>query len=134
MKKLFVGLMSMVLLTGIAVAGAGLSSQDEAAIKAAGLSVYPGAVVLPGPGAMGFRFATSDNVNKVRSWYQEKTSGWAVFDDGSMWILYNGKPGLNPIEVMAKSQVLINSSEDLPLVHGLDKNMTTEIVLIPVSQ
>lgn len=133
MKTLFVSLMTLVLLTGTVVAGTGLNSQDEAAIKAAGLTVYPGAVVLPGPGAMGFRFATSDNVNKVRSWYQEKTSGWAVFDDGSMWILYKGKPGLNPIEVMAKSQVLINSSEDLPLVHGLDKNMTTEIVLIPVS-
>ena len=130
MKKLFVSLISIMLLTGVAMASEGLSSQDEAAIKAAGLSVYPGAVILPGLGAMGFRFATSDDVTKVRSWYSEKTSGWAVFDDGSMWILYNGKPGLNPIEVMSKSQVLIDSDENLPLIHGLDKNMKTEIVLI----
>ena len=128
MKRLILSLATVLIFIGAAIADGSLSPQDEKAIKDAGLAVYPGSVVLPS--AIGIKFASSDGVEKVRSWYSEKTSGWAVFDDGSMWILYNGKPGLNPIEVMSKSQVLIDSDENLPLIHGLDKNMKTEIVLI----
>lgn len=131
MKKLIPGFIAALFVTASVMAGSGLTPQDEKAIKDAGLAVYPGAVVvLAGPGAMGVQFATADTPIKVRSWYQERNADWAIFDYGDMWAMYDGKPGLNPLDVMSKTQVLINTNENLPIVHGLDKNVTTEIVII----
>ena len=130
MKKGLFVLMTLVFLASVVIAGGGLSPQDEKAIHEAGLSVYPGAVVLDGERAMGIGFVTVDSVDKVRSWYREKNTGWAVFDDGEIWALYDGQPGLNPFEIISKTHVLIMKDEKLPLVHHLEKRMTTEIVII----
>ena len=129
LKKLIPGFIAALFVTASVMAGSGLTPQDEKAIKDAGLAVYPGAVVVQaGPGAIGIQFATADKPIKVRSWYRERNTNWAMFDDGDMWVMHDGKPGLSPL--MSKTQVMINTNENLPIVHGLDKNVTTEIVII----
>ena len=95
----------------------------------AGLSVYPNAVYLDGSPDFAAKFATSDTVEVVRDWYREKLPGWAVWVDGDMWVLYEGKPGLNPMEIMGKPRVLVGVNENLPIIRGLKEDMKTEIAL-----
>jgi hypothetical protein len=130
MKKVLISFAILLLFTGAAIAGTSLSAKDEKAISEAGLSVYPGSVVITGLQALGIAFATSDSVEKVRKWYRNNTPDWTVYEDDGMWVLYDSKSMLNPFEIMSKRQVLVNKNENLPYVHKYDKSVTTEIVII----
>lgn len=76
------------------------TARGAAALKQAGIPLYPGAV--PITGGMGISFATADVLQKVRDWYLKKQTDWSLFKDGGMWVLYKGKPGLNPMEIFKK--------------------------------
>ena len=109
-----------------------LSSGDMALIKAAGIPLQSKATFVLGNKDVGFRFATSEPVEKMRQWYQSKLSGWALLDKYGSWVLYKGEPGIGPGQVSTKTQVMIQKNDNLPDWHSLDKAMTTEIVILVV--
>ena len=47
-----------------------------------------------------------------------------------MWILYEGKPDLTPMQVMSKKQILVGNNTNLPIVYSLKNNVTTEISIL----
>jgi hypothetical protein len=108
-----------------------LPDQHEKQIKSAGVPIYSKARFVYGNPSVGYRFASSEPVEKVRDWYRNKLSSWPVYEDrfGS-WIIYKGKPGANMSQlVLQKTQVSIQKNDKLPEWHSLDKYMTTEIVV-----
>ena len=119
MKKLF--LVLICLFMAAMSHAASLSNQDAKLIENAGISLYPQAIFAYGNSSVGFRFATSEPVESVRAWYQNKLSSWPVFDEYGSWIIYNGKPGLGMGEVMSKNQILIQVNDKLPEWYSLDK-------------
>jgi hypothetical protein len=83
---------------------------------------------------VGYRFASSEPVDKVRTWYRKQLSSWPVYEDryGS-WIIYKGKPGADMADLlMQKTQVSVQKNDKLPEWHSLDRNMTTEIVIMVI--
>lgn len=68
----------------------------------------------------------------VRTWYREKLAGWSLFDQYDSWILYDGEPGAGMGDLMALNQVQVQTNENLPEWHGVDKSLTTEIVIMVV--
>jgi hypothetical protein len=128
-RQLFAVLTALVLAGSFAHAASQLSGEAAQVIRGAGLSVYPNAVYLDGSPDFAAKFATSDTAEAVRNWYREKLPGWAVWVEGDMWVLYEGKPGLNPMEIMDKSRVLVGVNESLPIIRGLKEDMKTEIAL-----
>jgi hypothetical protein len=114
-----------------------LSAQGLKVLKQSGIPVYPAATYINGTTGdiTSFRFASSDNVTKVRDWYREKLPEWALNSDYGSWILYNGKPGGGPAEYMTKSQVLIGENNNLQQWFGLPASMTTEVIItLPMKQ
>lgn len=107
-----------------------LSSSDMALIEKAGIPLHSDLNFVLGSKDLGFRFATSEPVDKLRQWYQVKLSGWALLDKYGSWVLYNGEPGLSIGEVSTKPQVMILKNDNLPEWHSLEKTMTTEIVIM----
>jgi hypothetical protein len=108
-----------------------LQGQHEKQIISAGVPIYSKALFVYGNPSAGYRFASREPVEKVRTWYRKKLSSWPVYEDrfGS-WIIYKGKPGATMSQlVMQKTQVSIQKNEKLPEWHSLDKEMTTEIVI-----
>ena len=83
---------------------------------------------------MGYRYASSESVEKVRKWYKKKLSSWPVYKDKfDTWIIYKGEPGADMGQlVMQKNQVSVQKNEKLPEWHSLDKDMTTEILIFIV--
>lgn len=119
---------------GVIPAASSLPGQDENLIESAGVPLYPKARFVYGNASVGYRYATSEPVKTVQSWYRSKLSSWPVYEDkyGS-WIIYKGKPGASMADlVMKKTQVSIQKNEKLPEWHSLDKDMTTEIVIFVV--
>ncbi len=111
-----------------------LSDVDAKVIKEAGISVYPDAIYVYGNQELGIRFATTHSPEKVREWYVKQLPGWSIMDEYGIWIIYEGKPVLGG-EVMLKKRIVISMNEDLPEWYSLDKNMTTDIVImIPKSE
>lgn len=111
-----------------------LPDQDEDLIERAGIPFYPKARFVYGNASVGYRYATSEPVETVQSWYQKKLPSWPVYSDkfGS-WILYKGKPGASMADlVMKKTQISVQQNEKLPEWHSLDSDMTTEIVIFIV--
>ena len=51
---------------------------------------------------------------------------------GGGWILYDGVPGKGLAGVMGDNQVMVQRNDNLPEWHSLDKDMTTEIVIMIV--
>jgi hypothetical protein len=109
-----------------------LQSSDAKLIEAAGLSIYSGATFVIGNNETGFRFVTSAPVEDVRQWYRQKLPEWSLLDKYGSWILYNGNPDINIGEVMSKNQISARFNDKLPEWYGLDKNMTTEIMIMIV--
>jgi len=128
MKKLV--LTAIFILSAALCPAADLPAPDAALIEKAGIPVYGKSVFAYGNASVGFRFASAEPPETVRQWYRDKLSSWAVFDQYGSWILYNGKPGIGMGELMGMNQVLIQANENLPAWHSLDKNMTTEILIM----
>jgi len=119
---------------GVIPAASSLPGQDENLIESAGVPLYPKARFVYGNSSVGYRYATSEPVKAVQSWYRSELSSWPVYEDqyGS-WIIYKGKPGASMSDlVMKKTQVSVQKNEKLPEWHSLDKEMTTEIVIFVV--
>ncbi|MCG6925173.1 MAG: hypothetical protein LJF30_07685 [Acidobacteria bacterium] len=128
-------LLLTVLLIGLAgsvALAADLPAADAALIEGAGVPLYPGATFATGSKDVGFRFATSEAPAVVRKWYQEKLAGWVLFDKYDSWILYQGEPGASMGDLMSLNQVQVQTNENLPEWHDVDKSMTTEIVIMVV--
>ncbi|MFC1777847.1 hypothetical protein ACFL3I_11010 [Pseudomonadota bacterium] len=108
-----------------------LPDKDKNIMEQAGVPIYPGMKFINGAldGMVGVRFASSDDVEKVRKWYSDKFPDWAVNDQYGTWILYNGKPGAGPREYISKNQVMVVTNENLKEWFGLPADMTTEIVI-----
>lgn len=114
-----------------------LSAQRAKVLEQTGIPVYPAATYVNGTTGdiTSFRFASSDDVKKVRGWYRNKFSEWALSDEYGSWILYNGKSGGGPAEYMYKHQILIAENKNLQQWFGLPASMTTEIIIsLPMSE
>lgn len=114
-----------------------LSAERSKVLKQTGIPVYPASTYVNGTTGdiTSFRFASSDEVKKVREWYREKFPEWALNNEYGSWILYNGKPGGGPAEYMSKHQILIMENKNLQQWFGLPASMTTEIIIsLPMSE
>ena len=114
-----------------------LSAQRAQVLKQTGISIYPALTYVNGTtrDITSFRFASSDNVKKVRDWYREKFPKWALYSEYGSWILYNGKSGGGPAEYMSKNQILIGENKNLQQWFGLPASMTTEVIIsLPMTQ
>jgi hypothetical protein len=126
------GCLLLMFTAGIALA-ADLPAKDAKILNEAGIPVYKGAEFTNGglgDELIGARFASSSAVEDVRSFYRSKFESWALNDQYGSWILYDGKPGNSPAAYMGKQQVSVVKNENLPSWFGLDKNMTTEIIIV----
>ncbi len=121
----------LILAAGIVLA-AGLAPKDAKILEDAGIPVFQGAQFVNGSlgGDMGARFAISAPVEDVRAFYKAKFPSWALNDEYGSWILYNGEPGGGPAAYMGKQQVSVVENKNLPSWFGLDKSMTTEIIVV----
>ena len=131
MKKLLLAVCLIGLAAPVAIA-ADLPASDAALIDGAGVQLYPGATFATGSKDVGFRFATSEAPEAVRKWYQEKLASWSLFDEYDSWILYDGEEGASMGDLMSLNQVQVQTNENLPEWHQVDKSMTTEIVVMVV--
>ena len=109
---------------------ANLPDTDARTIKDAGIPIHHSAAFAYGNKDVGFRFASNESPEKVRKWYQEQLPGWSLFDQYGTWILYNGGPGAGVSEIMTSNQVAVQENANLPEWHSLQKDMTTEIVIM----
>ena len=129
MKHLLFAL-CLLALGALVAPAADLPAADAALIEGAGVPLYPGATFATGNKDVGFRFATSESPDVVRKWYQEKLASWSLFDQYNSWILHEGEPVKGLGELMSRSQVQVQTNDMLPEWHQVDKNMTTEIVIM----
>ena len=127
-KLLFV--LCLIALGAPAATAADLPASDAALIEAGRVPLYPGATFATGNKDVGFRFATSEAPEAVRKWHQEKLAGWSLFDKYDSWILYQGEPGASMGDLMSLNQVQVQTNENLPEWHKVNKSMTTEIVIV----
>ena len=102
-------------------------------ISGAGIPIYPDADFVYGNHELGFRFATSDSPEEVRSWYVEQLGEWSLMNDFGLWALYDGPKGSSFGELMSNSWVTVVENEELPVWHSLGEGMTTEIVIYIVN-
>jgi hypothetical protein len=130
MKRLAIGLLGLSILFCMDVIAAELPAKDADIIKAAGVSIHPDITFATGNQDVGYRFATSKSPEEIRKWYRDKLSEWSLYDQYGGWILYKGEKGLGLGDVMSKLQVMIQKNDKLPEWHSLDKNMTTEVVIM----
>ncbi len=116
-------------------AAAELPPKDADIIKSAGISIHPDVTFVIGSRDVGYRFATLKSPDEVRQWYRDKLPEWSLYEEFGGWILYLGKQGLGMGEIMSKPQIMIQANDKLPEWHSLDKDMTTELVImIPESE
>ena len=106
---------------------------DSDLISAAGIPIYPDADFVYGTHELGFRFATSDSPEEVRSWYLERLEEWSLMNDFGFWALYDGPKGLSFGEMISTNRVTVVENEELPGWHSLEDSMTTEIVIYIVN-
>ena len=105
MRKLLFALLCLVAVG--TVRAADLPAADAGIIKSAGVPVFDKAVFVTGNKDVGYRFATSEKPEVVRTWYRDKLSSWAVFDQFGSWIMYQGKAGAGLSAIMTSKQVSI---------------------------
>ena len=124
-------LLALLCVAGVGlVKAADLPAADAGVIKSAGIPLFDKAVFLVGNRDTGYRFATSESPEAVRKWYREKLSSWSVFDQFGSWILYQGKAGAKLSGIMTSKQVSVVTNPKLVEWHKVQKNMTTEIVVM----
>jgi len=127
--QLVIVLCSLIMLIAAADA-ADLPSADKELIKGAGIPIYSGAEFVNGNQDVGFRFVTNRSPEDVRAWYIKELAGWSVYREYGGWILYKGKPGLGMGDLMTMNQVQVQSNTRLHEWFGIDKSMSTEIVIM----
>ena len=122
------------LMAGAIPTATSLADQDEKLLKNAGIPLYSKARFVYGNSSVGYRFASSQPIETVRTWYKKKLSSWPVYEDNyGSWIIYKGEPGANMGElIMQKNQVSVQKNDKLPEWHSLDKKMTTEILIMVI--
>ena len=125
-------LTALALFMSITVQAAKLQPADTRLIADAGVPLFADASFVQGNKQVGFRFASSTPPLEVQKWYRQQLPKWSLFNDYGSWILHNGAPGIGMGEVMSKNQISIQQNSNLPEWHSLDKNMTTEIVIMIV--
>lgn len=135
MRKVFLPtlfVLTAIALSTVAAWAQGLSPKDAAVLKGAGIPVYQGAKYINGQlgGISGVRFVSSADLEEVRAFYRSALPGWALNSQYGTWILYNGKPGGGPATYMNKQQVMVVKNMKLSSMFGLDKEMTTEIMIV----
>jgi len=109
-----------------------LQPLDSKRIKAAGIPLYSKAILASGSQDIGFRFATGLPPEEVQEWYRKQLPKWALYNKYGGWILYNGAPNKGMAEVMSMNHISVQHNDNLPQWFSLDKNMTTEIVIVIV--
>ena len=97
-----------------------------------GVPIYSKTTFIYGNKDVGFRFASNIPAEEVQNWYRQQLPKWALYKEYGGWILYDGVPGKGMTVVMSHNQVMVRRNENLPEWHSLDKNMTTEIVIMIV--
>jgi hypothetical protein len=128
MKKMFILLFVVFSVNSYA---ASLQPSDFKLIEAVGIPLFSKATFVYGTKDVGFRFASSTPPEEVQKWYRQKLPKWALYNKHGIWILYDGAPGIVGMgEVMSKNRVSVQHNDNLPQWHSLDKNMTTEIVIM----
>ena len=129
--SLIIGLV-LILSTVIALA-ADLLAEHAKIMEESGIPLYKGAEFINGglgDELVGARFASSAPVEDVRAFYRDKFPNWALNAEYGAWILYKGKQGSGPAAYMGKQQVSVVENKNLPSWFGVDKNMTTEIIIV----
>jgi len=136
MKRLFkmvlVSCLVLILSVGISLAG-DLPAKDVKILQEAGIALYKGAEFINGglgDELVGARFASSAPVEDVRAFYRDKFPNWALNAEYGAWILYVGEPGGGPAAYMGKQQISVVTNKNLPEWFGIDKNKTTEIIIV----
>jgi len=109
-----------------------LQPLDSKLIKAAGIPLYSKAIFVNGDQDIGLRFATSIPPEEAQGWYRKQLPNWALYNKYGGWILYDGAPDKGMAEVMSINHISIQHNNNLPQWFSLDKNMTTEIVIMIV--
>lgn len=127
MKKMFILLFVVFSVNSYA---ASLQPSDFRLIEAVGVSLFSKATFVYGNKDAGFRFASSTLPEEVQKWYRQKLPKWALYNKYGIWMLYDGAPDIGFGEVMSKNRVSVQHNDNLPQWHSLDKNMTTEIVIM----
>jgi len=131
-RSILTGCLLLIFSAGIAMA-ADLPAKDVKILKEAGIPLYQGVEFINGglgDELVGARFASSAPVEDVRAFYRDKFPDWALNAEYGAWILYKGKAGGGPAAYMTKQQVSVKKNENLPTWFGLDKSMTTEIIIV----
>ena len=109
-----------------------LKPLDAKLIKDAGITLHSEAIFVYGNQDVGFRFATNVSPEDVQEWYSKELPKWALYNKYGIWILYNGEPDKGMADVMSVNRISVTHNPNLPEWHSLDKNMTTEIVIMIV--
>lgn len=109
---------------------ANLQPPDSKLIEAAGIPLYPKAIFVNGSKDVGFRFVTSLPPEDAQEWYGQQLPKWELYTLYGAWIIYNGAPARGMAEVMSMNHISIQYNENLPEWFSLNKNMTTEIVIV----
>lgn len=129
MKKL---LAILILVLSANAYAASLQTSDSKLISDRGVPLYSKATFVSGNKDVGFRFASSIPPEEVQNWYRQQLPKWALYKEYGGWILYDGAPGKDMAGVMSENQVMVKRNDNLPEWHSLDKDMTTEIVIMIV--
>ena len=125
-------LAGILLLVGAAGNAAEVPAEVAAAMEAAGVPMYPGAVYCVGDVETGMRIAAGNDPQAVRTWYRDNLQGWSLYhnEEIGIWTLYDGPEGLTGYgDIMVLNNISILANENLPAWHGLENNMTTEITM-----
>ena len=116
------------------VKNVGQNESPEIAIKTcndANISIYPDATFVYGNSKIGYCFATNESVEAVKAWYKKQLPSWQVYEDNDSCAFYTGDKETNLRDLVMKTPfVILQKNSNLPVKHSLDKNMTTEIVIM----
>ena len=69
-------------------------------------------------------------VAEVQAWYSKKMSGWTLYAEYGAWIMHDGPAGGGMGEIMSRKQVQVQKNTNLSEWFGLDKSLSTEIVIM----
>jgi len=122
----------LIVLFSVNAFAANLQPSDSKLISDSGVPLYSNATFVNGSKDVGYRFATSTKPEEVQKWYRQQLPNWALYKEYGGWIRYDGASGMGMGEVMSENQVMVKKNDNLPAWFSLEKNMTTEIVIMIV--
>ncbi len=113
------------------VMAAELPKEDKALLESKGIPLYPNAVFFGSARSSvqaGFKFMTSDPIDKVRKWYSEKMTGWSYLEYMGVHYIYKGKPGLKWSDLFGLTNVAISRDANAHKWYDeISPEMTTKI-------